>query len=176
VCKALSENASTKDSGKRIAQLRLVSAIPLSFANRAAGPALISKAGLFDDSQEIPGEQKIVLAKHTGMDEWIASLTRDQFGALVRNELEPSRRTDIVHSRLAARLAGTTMKVRIPTTTPVEHVEKEVELIRSGRRVHYYLIDDPVRRFMTPMADLRKLERLNVPYTHFTWEEFLDWI
>jgi hypothetical protein len=57
-----------------------------------------------------------------------------------------------------------------------DQLEKEVELIRSGLRVHYYLIDDPVRRFMTPMADLRKLERLNVPYTHFTWEEFLDWI
>jgi hypothetical protein len=141
-----------------------------------------------------------------GMDEWIASLTKDQFAALVRNEREPSHRTDIVQSRLAARQVGTTMSVRIPTTKPVEHVEnpyriydvvtkdtyvelkfggdalyrdqleKELELIRSGLNVHYYLIDDPVRRFTTPMADLRNLERLNVPYTHFTWEEFLDWI
>jgi hypothetical protein len=147
-----------------------------------------------------------MLAEYNGMDEWIASLTTEQFDALVRSEQEAPYRTDLVQSRLAARLGGSTERVRIPTTKPVEHIEnpyrvydvvakgmyvelkfggdvlyqdqleKETELIRSGLNVRYYLIDDPVRRFRTPKADLRNLERLNVPYTHFTWEEFLDWI
>lgn len=147
-----------------------------------------------------------MLAEYNRMDEWIASLTKEQFDALVRNEREPSHRTDLVQSRLAARLGGTTERIRIPTTKPIEHVknpyriydvvakgicvelkfggdglyrdqlEKETELLCSGLNVQYYLIDDPVRRFLTPKADLRNLERLEVPYTHFTWEEFLDWI
>jgi hypothetical protein len=153
-----------------------------------------------------PSNQAIKPSEFNGMDEWIASLTKEQFDALVRNEQEPRYRTALVQSRLAARLGGTTERIRIPTTKPVEHVEnpyriydvvargvyvelkfggdalyhdqleKEIELIRSGLNVQYYLIDDPVRRFLTPKADLRNLGHLKIPYTHLTWEEFLDWI
>ena len=141
-----------------------------------------------------------------GMDEWLASLTPEEFDAFVMNEPKVTYRTDIVQSRLASMLGGTAEEQRIYTTVGPEgrqrpfrvydvtsddvfgelkfgrdalvshQLDKDAEIMQSGGNVQYYLIDDPVKGYGPSRATMNTLQARGIPYTHLTWGDFLGWI
>ena len=140
------------------------------------------------------------------MDQWLASLTAEQFNDYVMNEGNARYRTEIILSRLASELGGTTEVEDIPTVAsqypfaidnPFRaydfktddyfgelkvspdsvnnfQLQKDLEIMKSGKEVEYFLVDDPMTGRSVPLSGIAKLIYLQIPYTQFTWAQFLE--
>ena len=140
-----------------------------------------------------------------GPDQFIASLTAQEFDEFYRNEPYRDNLTDIAQSRLASILGGTAEEIRIPTvptedgepsswriydvTTEREGLElklgrdpiqtkqvwRDFYLIDEGQNVRYFFLDDPSEKTSPRLVDLDTLSYLGIPYTYLTWNQFVGY-